>query len=189
MIQGKKLLNLADFSLIGCRSGKSTPNMLHSTQAQSSPLTAQEVQFFTKLEPLAFREVTKQAALSRVTVELWSHQAISDALTVRTTFLTLTRMKHYRGVTLARHSLDSPYFRLAFNCTSICAGRFSMTTDGEILFTGQVLAELLQITNNFQRKSNILTFPVLTSQRIIRAEALPLPVPSFAQYREKRYHA
>ena len=162
------------FSLIGCQSGKSTHRTPHLTRAPTSQLTEQAQQFLSILAPRAFREAIQQAALSSLTVVVWWHQAISDGLTVKTTFLTLTRCKHYRGQMLRPSLQDSQLFQLTITETKLME-----------CHPLEALALIEPISTRAEQNGNSSIYHVSTSLRILDVEALVLPGRSFGQYQEK----
>jgi len=161
------------FSLIGCPSGKSTQRTPLLIKVPTSQLTDQAQRYLNILAPRAYREATQQAALLRVTVAVWWHQAISDGLIVKTTFSTLTHCKHYRGQTLPRSSQDSHLFQLTFTemkqmeCHPV-----------------EALALILPISTRQEQNGNLSIYHVSTSPRILDVEALVLPGRCFGQYQE-----
>jgi hypothetical protein len=159
-----------DYSLIGCKSGNSIRSIIRSTLGQLSPLTAQAEQFLKELAPRAYAEAMTQPVLSKVTVTLLWHREISAALTVRTTFSTLTQIPRLNGLMLSRITPDSPYFRYTIHETSE-------------LQNAQI-SVLKQVTIQRHQETYVI-YLGLTSHGIIEAGALPLPDRFLGQCRER----
>src|SRR5665647_135833 len=162
---------MTHFSLIGCRSGKSIPRMLPLTRDASLLMTEEAQRFLSVIAPRAYREATLLAVALKVTVLALFYQAISEGLIVRTTFSILTPCKLWNGQILRPSSQDS---RL-FSFTNM------ETSQHHPLISSHLLDTLTNNSSKCVHGLNSSTFHVLTSQKIIHAEASPLLAQSFGQ--------
>lgn len=154
------------FSLIGCPSGKSIQAMLPRIPALLLPLTELQTQFLRVHAPQGFRVAIQQAVELKVTVRVSFLTAISDGLTVRTTFSILTRSKHFNGQMLLRNSQDSRLFHLMIIETTLSHPSLSW----------HLLDTLNELSQRVEHHRNSSTFHVLTSHKTMHAEGLVLPV-------------
>ncbi len=165
---------MTHFSLTGCQSGKSTRHMPPLIRDASLLMTAEVHQFLSVIAPRAYREATLLAVQLRVTVAVSYLAAISDGLTVRTTFSILTPCARWNGQMLPRSSRDSRLFSFTIHETTQHHPRLSW----------HLLDTLSDISSKSAHGMNSSIFHVLTSQKTIDAEALPLQGRSFGQYPE-----
>lgn len=163
---------MTHYSLTGCRSGKSIRHMPLSIPAASSLMTEEAHQFLSAIAPRAYREAMLLAVQLRVTAHVSYLAAISDGLTVRTTFSILTPCKRWKGQTLLRISRDSRLF--SFTNSEI--------TQHHPKLNWLLLDTLTDLSSKIVHGLNTSTYHVLTSQKTIDAVPLRLPVRSFGQY-------
>lgn len=160
------------FSVIGCRSGKSIRHMPPLIREASSLMTAGAHQFLSVIAPRAYMEATLLAVQLKVTAVVSYLAAISDGLTVRTTFSILTPCGRWNGQTLPRSSRDSRLFSFTIN----------EVTQHHPKLRWHLLDTLTEISSKIVHGMNTSTYHVLTSQKTIDAVPLLLPVRSFGQY-------
>lgn len=163
---------MTHFSLIGCQSGKSIRHMLPLIPARLLLLTELAQAFLSVHAQRLSNEVIPQAVQLSLTVHASYLAAISDGLTVRTICSALTREQRWNGQTLSRSTRDSRLFVLKAQEVTLAHPALSW----------HLLDTLGEISSKVEHSMNSSTFHVLTSQKIIHAAALPLPVRSFGQY-------
>jgi hypothetical protein len=137
-------------------------------------MTAEAHQFLSIIAPRGYKEATLLAVALKVTVVASFLAAISDGLTVLTTFSILTPCKRWNGRTLLRSSPDSPFFSFVIN----------QTTQHYHQLSWHLLDTLAEISSKVEHGMNSSTFHVLTSQKIIDVAALQQPVRLFEQFPE-----
>ena len=153
-------------SWTGCLSGKSTPRTPQSMPDVLRLLTPLAQLFLNAIAPRAWQEATLLAVQLRVTVRVSFLTAISDGLTVQTTFSILTPCAHFNGRYLARSSQASRLFIYEVTQTTLQHPNVS----------GHVMDTLCQISTKQEHLTNSSIFHVLTSQKTLAVEAWELPV-------------
>lgn len=163
---------MTGFSVIGCQSGKSIRHMPPLIRDASLLMTAEVHQFLSVIAPRAYKEATLLAVQLKVTVHVSFCRAISDGLTVQTTFSILTPCARWNGQMLRRSSLDSHLFSFTILENVLSHPRLNW----------HLLDTLTELSSKIVHGRNSSTFHVLTSQKTLDAVRLPLPGRSFVQF-------